>query len=230
MPQWLNDPVSTLTHGIGAVAFAALGVELIVRGRGSRGRIAALGVFAASAVVLLSASAAFHASPDGSAARIVLQRIDHAAIFVLIAGTFTPIHAIRFRGLARWGAIAGIWALAAVGIALKTVFFGDVPDWLGVVLYLAMGWLGLGAMIGTWRMWGPRAATLMIAAGLAYTAGAVVELLGWPTLIEGVVGPHEVFHVFVLLGLGLFWLDIRGIAPAQKVEREAVLARAASTT
>jgi predicted membrane channel-forming protein YqfA (hemolysin III family) len=67
----------------------------------------------------------------------------------------------------------------------------------------------------------------MIAAGLAYTAGAAVELLAWPTLIEGVVGPHEVFHVFVLLGLGLFWLDIRGIAPAQAVERETVLARAA---
>jgi channel protein (hemolysin III family) len=138
VPDWLNDPVSTLTHGIGAVAFAALGIELVVRGRGSRGRIAALFVFAASAVVLLSASAAFHASPDGSAARVVLQRIDHAAIFVLI-GTFTPIHAIRFRGVAQWGAIAGIWALAAVGIALKTVFFGDVPGWLGVVLYLAMG-------------------------------------------------------------------------------------------
>lgn len=215
----LNDPVSTLTHGLGAVVFALLGVELIMRGRGSRVRQAALVVFVASAVVLLASSAAFHAAPSGSGARMVLQRVDHAAIFVLIAGTFTPIHAIRFRGWARWGAITGIWILAAVGIALKMVFFRSVPEWLGVTLYLAMGWMGLGAMIATWRMWGRRAAMLMVAAGMAYTMGAVVELVGWPTVVKGLVGPHEVFHVFVLLGLGLFWLDIRGIAGGG--EREA---------
>jgi channel protein (hemolysin III family) len=223
----LNDPVSTLTHGVGAVVFAALGIEMVARGRGSPWRQVGLAVFAASAVVLLAASAAFHVAPDGSAARTVLQRVDHGAIFVLIAGTFTPIHAIRFRGRARWGMIAGIWVIAAVGIALKTAFFSSVPEWLGVLLYVGMGWLGVGAMIATWRRWGARAAMLMIAAGLAYTVGAVVELMAWPTLVEGVVGPHEVFHVFVLAGLTLFWLDIRGIAQVREEHGEMGMARAA---
>ncbi len=223
----LNDPVSTLTHGVGAVVFALLGIEMIARGRGSRWRQAGLGVFVASAVALLMASAAFHAAPEGTGARSMLQRVDHAAIFALIAGTFTPIHAIRFNGWARWGAIPGIWVLAAAGIALKTVFFSSVPEWLGVALYLAMGWLGLGAIVATWRMWGARAATLMVAAGLTYTAGAVVELVAWPTLIPGLVGPHEVFHVLVLAGLALFWLDIRAIARVREPREELRLARAA---
>jgi channel protein (hemolysin III family) len=223
----LNDPVSTLTHGIGALVFAVLGIEMVGRARGSRWRQVGLAVFVGSAVLLLAASAAFHASPDGTPARAVLQRIDHAAIFALIAGTFTPIHAIRFKGWARWGAIGGIWALAGAGIALKTLFFGSVPEWLGIVLYLTMGWLGLGAIVATWRRWGIRAATLMVAAGLTYTLGAVVELLTWPTLVTGVVGPHEVFHVLVLAGLTLFWIDIRGIALVAEPDADVRLARAA---
>lgn len=212
----MTDPVSTLTHGLGAVVFALLALELLWCGRGSAGRVAALAVFAGSAVLLLAASAAFHAAPTGSTVRTVLQRVDHAAIFVLIAGTATPIHAIRFRGLMRWGMIALLWAVAAAGIAVKMVYFDRVPEWLGVTLYLAMGWMGLGAMIGTWRAWGLRAALWMVAAGLAYTAGAVVEITGWPRLSAG-WGPHEVFHVFVLLGLALFWVDVRGIAGLDRV-------------
>lgn len=207
----MTDPVSTLTHGIGAAVFGLLAAELVWRGRGNAGRVAALAIFAGSAVLLLAASAAFHAAPAGSAVRTALQRVDHALIFVLIAGTFTPIHAIRFRGLMRWGVIGLIWTLAAAGIAVKTVYFESVPEWLGVTLYLAMGWMGLGAMIGTWRAWGLRAALWMVGAGLAYTAGAVIEMADWPRLGAG-WGPHEVFHVFVLVGLGLFWIEIRGIA------------------
>lgn len=207
----LTDPVSAWTHGLAAVAYAVLAVELLWRGRGSAGRVAALAIFAGSAVLLLAASAAFHAAPAGSAVRTILQRVDHAAIFVLIAGTATPIHGIRFRGVMRWGMIALLWTVAAAGIAVKMVYFERVPEWLGVLLYLAMGWMGIAAMIGTWRAWGPRAALWMVAAGLAYTAGAAVELAGWPTLGPG-WGPHEVFHVFVLLGLGLFWMEARGIA------------------
>ncbi|MCC7387811.1 MAG: hemolysin III family protein [Phycisphaerales bacterium] len=207
----LTDPVSTITHATGAIVFALLSIDLLRRGRGHPGRLAALAIFAGSSVLLLAASTAFHAAPAGSTTRSVLQRVDHAAIFILIAGTFTAIHAIRFRGLMRWGLIALIWTLAAAGIAIKTVFFTLVPEWLGVSLYLAMGWMGLAAMIGTWRTWGPRAALLMLAAGLAYTAGALVEMTNWPTLTPA-WGPHEVFHLFVLLGLSLFWLDIRAIA------------------
>ncbi|MFG0242007.1 MAG: hemolysin III family protein [Phycisphaerales bacterium JB054] len=207
----LTDPISTLTHGIGALVFALLSIDLLHRGRGNTGRLVALAIFAGSAVLLLAASAAFHAAPAGSTPRTLLQRIDHAAIFILIAGTFTAIHAIRFRGLMRWPPIALIWTLAAVGIAIKMVFFQHVPEWLGVTLYLVMGWMGLAAMIITWRTWGPRAALLMLAAGLAYTAGAVLEITAWPTLAPG-FGPHEVFHLFVLAGLTLFWIDIRAIA------------------
>lgn len=134
-----------------------------------------------------------------------MQRLDHAAIFVLIAGTFTPIHAIRFRGVRRWGMLALVWMLAAAGVTLKSIYFDRVPQMLGLGMYIGMGWIGLASMILLARRFGARMAAPLALGGLVYTAGAVVDGVGAPVLIPGVFGSHELFHVAVLAGLSLHW-------------------------
>lgn len=208
----ITDPVAALSHAVGAIAFAIFTAPLLRRGRGSTIRLVALAVFAATALLLLAASTAFHAAPMGSATRAVLQRVDHGAIFLLIAGTFTGIHAILFTGLMRWGVLGFVWLGAIVGVIVKLIFFKTMPESLGVSLYLAFGWFGALTMIAIWRLHGGRHIVQVVAAGLAYTVGAIFELTGWPTLVPGVIGPHDAFHIAVIVGLGLFWMFIYQIA------------------
>jgi channel protein (hemolysin III family) len=208
----LNDPVATITHAVAAIAFLLFSIPLVRRGRGSPARVVSLVVFAATAVLLLSASAAFHAVPSGTTGRAVLQRVDHAAIFLLIAGTFTGIHGVLFTGPLRWGVLVFVWIGAVAGVVLKTIFFETVPEALGISLYLAMGWIGALTMIAVWRLHGGRHTVQLITAGMAYTIGAVFEFTGWPTLVPGVIGPHDAFHIAVIVGLGVFWMFIYQIA------------------
>lgn len=199
---WVNDPVSGVTHLLGAVVVAAVTPRLLGKTRGWH-RFS-LAVFSFSAIALLCASAMFHWSSAG-ATRHMLQRLDHAAIFVLIAGTFTPVHTILFKGFPRWGMLWLIWTIGLVGIALKLVFFEHVPAWLGIASYVAMGWLGLFAMVGLGRRYSVRFMAPLLYGGLLYTAGAMVELANWPELWPRVIRPHEIFHVAVLAGLGCHW-------------------------
>jgi channel protein (hemolysin III family) len=167
-------------------------------------------------VFVLSMSSVYHLLEPGSSARAVLRRLDHAAIFTLIAGTFTPIHAIVFDGIWRWGMLLFIWGAAVTGITLKTVFFHSVPPWLSVALYVGLGWVGLVSAIRLLRSFGYRFVAPLVYGGLAYTAGAatlgILSLLGGPMLVPGVVGRHEIFHLAVLAGVAFHWQFVYRIA------------------
>jgi channel protein (hemolysin III family) len=206
-----SDPVSSLTHLAGAVAFAILGAFLIARGRGAA-QLIALTVFALSCVLLLSLSGVYHLLSPGTAARGVLMRLDHAAIFVLIAGSFTPVHVILLRDLWHWHLLAWIWVAAIAGLVLKTVYFDATPQWLGLLMYLGLGWVGLVSTVALARRFGVRFVLPLVWGALAYTIGALVDFAGWPALVPGVVGPHEVFHLAVLAGISFHWAFIRGSA------------------
>jgi len=208
----LADPASSLTHLVGAVVFALLAIPMLRKARGCPVCRVSIGVFVGSAVLLLSASGIFHALPSHSAIRNIFQRLDHAAIFVLIAGTMTPIHAILFRGPMRWGILIPIWVFALLGIIFKTMFFSTTPEWLGISIYLLMGWSGSLSMVAVWRRFGLRFVSPLILGGLAYTVGALSEFTGEPTLIPGIIGSHEVFHLAVLVGLGTMWWFVYRIA------------------
>jgi channel protein (hemolysin III family) len=200
-----SDPVSSLTHLLGAFAFACLTPLLLFKGRGDPGRVASLGVFAFATVSLFSLSGTYHLLSPGTAGRAVLQRLDHGAIFVMIAGTFTPVHCILFRGVWRWVPLLLLWSLAAAGVTFKSMYFDDTPEWLGLLFYLSMGALGGVSGVELWRRHGARFLRPLLLGGLAYTAGAVFEFLRWPVAVAGVFGPHELFHVFVLIGAALHW-------------------------
>ena len=207
-----SEPVSSLTHLAGAVVFAILGAFLIARGRGDARRVMSLVVFAFSCVLLLSFSGVYHLLSPGTPARSVLMRLDHAAIFVLIAGSFTPVHVILLRDLWHWHLLAWIWLAAIAGLVLKTVYFEVTPEWLGLLMYLGLGWLGVISTVALARRSGVRFVLPLVWGALAYTIGAVAEFLGWPVLIPGIVGPHEVFHLAVLAGISFHWAFILGIA------------------
>lgn len=207
-----GDPLSALTHLAGAAVFAPLGVTLIQQGRGKLLRTMSLVVFVFSGVLLLSVSGTYHLSAQNSEFRDVLRRLDHAAIFVLIAGSFTPVHAILFRGPWRWGMLAGIWALALAGLTLKTVYFTAIPEGFGLALYLGFGWLGAASWVAIVRRFGFRFARPVLWGGLAYTLGALTDFLRWPVPIPGLVGAHELFHLAVLAGLSFHWMFIRSFA------------------
>jgi channel protein (hemolysin III family) len=203
-----SDPVSSLSHLTAAAVFAILGPFLIARGSGGALRVISLAVFAFSCVLLLSLSGVYHLLTPETAARGVLLRLDHAAIFLLIAGSFTPVHAILLRDRWHWHLLAWIWGAAIVGLTLKTVYFDSVPQWLG--------WLGVISTIALARRFGVRFVLPLVWGALAYTFGAVAEFLGWPVLVAGVVGPHEIFHLAVVAGISFHWAFIRGIATGER--------------
>ena len=217
-----SDPFSSLTHLAAAVVFLILGIVLLQRGRGDRTRVISLCVFTFSCVLLLSLSGVYHLLEPDTPGREVLKRLDHAAIFVLIAGSFTPVHVILFRGGWRWGMLAGIWGAALAGLVLKTVFFSTMPEWLGLLMYLGLGWMGVLSALHLARRYGLRFIQPLLWGALAYTAGALIEFLRWPVLLAGIVGPHEIFHLAVLAGISCHWafiLDIASGGPISAVGR-----------
>ena len=201
----LHDPFSALSHLLGAATFVVLGAMLLRRGRGDAARLAFLGVYAAACVGLLLASGLYHMTGPAGAWHAFMLRLDHGAIFVLIAGTFTPIHGLLFRGPLRWGPLVLIWSAAAAGVVLKTAFFDSVAQWVGLSLYLALGWLGAVSGGLLWRRHGFAFVRPLLLGGLAYSAGAAVDFAGAPILLPGVVHAHELFHVAVLGGAALHW-------------------------
>jgi channel protein (hemolysin III family) len=207
-----SDPVSSLTHLAGAVVFAILGGFLIYRGRGDRRQVASLAVFVVSCVLLLSLSGVYHLLTHETVARGVLMRLDHAAIFVLIAGSFTPVHMILLHDRWHRHLLPLIWLAAITGLTLKSVYFDAMPEWLGLLMYLGLGWLGVISASALAQRYGLRAIRPLVWGGLAYTVGAVADHFQWPVLVPGVVGPHEVFHFAVLAGIAFHWSFIYRIA------------------
>ena len=208
----INDPVSSLTHLVGAIAFAWLGVSLVREAEGDVVRRIAVVTFVFSCALMLLVSGLYHMSAQGGMARYVMQRVDHAAIFILIAATFTPLHAILLRGRGRWGVLAGVWALALAGLALKTMYFNSMPEWVGLTLYLAFGWLGIASVVTIGQRFGPAFVRPLLCGAAAYTAGAFADFANWPAPISPMIGSHEVFHVAVLAGIGFHWNFVRAVA------------------
>ena len=222
-----SEPFSSISHLIvGTTLFTAAAPFLFYTARGSKARHFWLGLFVVSSLFLLSMSGVYHLLGPGSFAREeVLRRLDHAAIFVLIAGTFSAAHGILFTGLWRWGFITLLWLGVAAAITLKTIFFHSMSDILGLALYLAFGWLGLISGIKLWRRFGYGFIRPVLWGGVAYSLGAVAEFAGAPEIMPGVIGPHEFFHVAVLVGLACHWYflwEIASRARHTEVKLEAV--------
>jgi channel protein (hemolysin III family) len=207
-----TDPVSSLTHLIAAGVFFVLGVYRLTRTGAGALTVIALGVYVFAVVFALSMSGVFHLLDQASTARMVLRRLDHAGIFFLIAATYTPVHVIQFRGFMRFGVLGIVWAIAIAAIVFKSIFFDSIPEWVSLLMYLGLGWAGLVSAAALWRRFGWRPLRPVVWGAAAYTAGALLEFSGYPVVVPGVLGPHELFHLFVLAGVSLHWVYVWRIA------------------
>jgi hemolysin III len=161
-------------------------------------RIAAMAVFAASVSVMFGASALYHRGNWGCAWHSRLQRVDHVMIFVLIAGTATPVFLIAAHGVVRVAGLATIWALALTAAAIHMAWM-NAPELLVGGTFVGLGWLAGLALPAVWLHSGAPAGALMLAGGVLYTAGALSYHRRWPNPSPRVFGYHEVFHVYVCL-------------------------------
>jgi hemolysin III len=204
MLQKLRDPVSSLTHLAGAILAIPLTIVLIAEAvrHASARHIVAFAVFGASLFLLYTASAIYHMPRFSEKAIRVLRRIDHMMIFVLIAGTYTPVCLLPLQGVWGWTLFGLVWGLAAAGIVLKAVWM-QAPRWLSTAIYVCMGWLVLIAFYPLVQTISTTAVMLLAGGGLVYTAGAVMYAVKWPPLRWRHFGFHELFHVFVLGGSSL---------------------------
>ncbi len=197
--QKFREPVSGLTHLFAAVA-AVLGLGLLLwLGRTDLPKAVALLVFGLSVIFLFSASAAYHLVKAAPEVILRLRKLDHAAIYVLIAGSYTPICLYFFTGFWRWGLLGIIWAMALVGVIVK-LFIIRAPRWLTAGIYLLMGWLSALAVQEMLRSMPPAALSWLVAGGLFYTVGALIYITKKLDFYPGVFGFHEVWHIFVILG------------------------------
>jgi channel protein (hemolysin III family) len=201
------QPVSSLTHLVAGIVTLGSGYFLIRKGMGNKLRVASLVVFMCGIVFVFLMSGIYHALEPGLG-REVFRRLDYAAIFTMIAGTATPIHVILFRGIWRWGMLLYLWAVAITGLLLTVILLDQIPEWLTLLVFLSMGSSALLAMVQAWRMYGFQSIAFAFYGGIAYSLGAVIDFTRTFNILPGFIGPHEIFHVFVIIGAVFHWLLI----------------------
>ena len=211
MLKKLREPVNSLTHWGGAI-LALIGlIVLLIIGWDTPAKIISLAVYGVSLIFLFSASATYHMVQVKDKALEIFRKVDHAAIYVLIAGTYTPFCINAFDGFWKWGMLSIIWSLAIIGIVVK-IFYIRAPRWLNAGIYILMGWLSVtaaGEMLSALPAW---VLTWMIIGGVIYTLGAIVYMTKIFNFKPGVFGFHEVWHIFVLLAAAAHFVAVLGIA------------------
>jgi hemolysin III len=211
MLKKLREPVNSLTHWAAAI-LALIGlIALLIVGWETPAKIISLLVYGLSLIFLFSASATYHMVKVKQKALEIFRKIDHAAIYFLIAGTYTPFCVNAFSGFWQWGLLSIIWSLATIGIVVK-VFTIRAPRWLNAGIYLVMGWLciaAIGQMLAVLPVW---VLSWLIAGGVIYTLGAIVYMTRIFNFIPGVFGFHEVWHIFVMLAAAAHFVAVLGVA------------------
>jgi hemolysin III len=192
-------------HGVAFVAALAVGALLVVFSRESR--VLPATVFAVSAAVMLGTSTLYHRITWSPSKRLWMRRADHAGIFLLIAGTYTPVALISLSGDWRTTVLAVVWS-GALAAAICKFCWVAAPKWLSALLGVALGWVGVVVLPRFVHHEGIAPVVLLAAGGLAYTAGAVVYAMKRPDPLPRVFGYHEVFHALTILALACQYVAI----------------------
>ena len=211
----LRDPISGLTHLLGAILSIVALILLVYYSvkHATVWHIVAFSIFGASLILLYTASSLYHLLPLSEKGVAILRKIDHMMIFVLIAGTYTPICLVALRGPWGWSLLSIIWLIAIAGIILKGFWF-NIPRWLSTLIYALMGWLAVTVLYPLIKTIPLGGFIWLIVGGLLYTIGAVIYGLKWPNITSKFLGFHEIFHIFVMMGsFSHFMLMFRYILP-----------------
>ena len=183
-----------------------LGALLVVGARDGIERVSAL-VFAASVAAMLGVSALYHRVVWAPAPRRWMRRLDHAAIFLLIAGTYTPFGLVALSGAWRVVVLAIVWSGALAAIVLKVAWI-DAPRWVAALVAVCLGWVGVVAVPEIHGSVGFSPLVLIAVGGLLYTAGAVIYALRRPDPLPSVFGYHELFHALVVAAAGFQYVAV----------------------
>lgn len=199
----MQNPLRGLLHGVGALGAAAGLVILLARARPDT--LAAVAVFGAALVAMFTVSALYHSVPWSSRWKQRMQRIDHSLIFMVVAGTFTPVAVATLDGARLAIGLGLVWGIALVGVTLK-LLLAHPRTWLSVTLQMVMGFSVALWLPFVLRSFGWGAVALLLGGGAAYVLGTIVFASRRPRLSPRLFGYHELFHVLVMVGAGLhFW-------------------------
>ena len=205
-------PWSAITHGAGALLALIGTIFLLMRSFGDWPRFFPFAVYGISMIGLYTASTLYHSINTSVRGRLALRKYDHCSIYLLIAGSYTPVCLIALKGTLGITLAAVIWALAAAGIVLSIAWI-DCPRWLTSGVYLFMGWLALFAIQPLSRAFPAEGMLALVLGGVLYSIGGVLYALKWPGRNNPRFGCHEIFHVFIVLGsICHFWLMYQVVA------------------
>jgi hemolysin III len=202
----ITDPVSSLSHYLGALGILFAAGRLVPRVRGSTPRTLAVALYLVGVVGMFLASGTYHLLGNENPAREVFRHLDHAMIWVCITGTIAGIQVVARVGTRT--TIGAVLAMGVVGLAVEQVALRGLPAWVSPVLYVAMGWVGLHPVVRLTREHGLRYSVPVLIAGLFSTLGAILDALEWPMIYPGVVEGHEVMHFMIAIGMGFFFLAV----------------------
>jgi hemolysin III len=213
MVHRLREPFSGLSHLVGALLSVA-GLSLLVTYaalEASAWHVVSFSIYGSSMIMLYTSSALYHLLPISDRAKRKLRVLDHIMIFMLIAGTYTPICLVPLRGVWGWSLFGAVWGTALAGILMR-VFWMDAPRWLYTSIYVAMGWMALAAIYPIIKGIPLGGLIWLAAGGLFYSVGAVIYGLKRPDPLPGKFGFHEIWHLFVLAGSFChFWMMFKYI-------------------
>ena len=199
----LKDPGSAITHGIAFLLAAVGAAPLLIRSSewSDHIHIVALGVFILTMMLLYAASTLYHSVDSTAKVNRRLKKLDHMMIFVLIAGSYTPICTIVLGNTLGYGLLSVIWIIAILGIVFK-MFWVTCPKWVSSVMYIAMGWLCIVAIAPIIHSLSKTSFGWLLAGGIIYTVGGVIYALKIPWFENHWknFGLHEIFHLFVMGG------------------------------
>lgn len=198
----MREPINGLTHLFGAIlSFVGL-LAMVIKASttaDSTLTIVSVIIFGISMTLLYAASATYHLVVAKAHVIAFLRRLDHSMIFVLIAGTYTPLCLISLSGMTGWVLFTIISAIAVAGVSFKLIWF-HAPRWLSTALYIAMGWIVVFFSSSLAPVLGTNGMALLIIGGLIYTVGAFIYWLKPKFMEFKHFGFHEIFHIFILLG------------------------------
>ena len=197
----IRDPISTITHFIGAVLSGVAIFFLLYKGAilNSVIHTTTYLIFGISLFLLYCASTVYHAIDKSEKIIKIFKKIDHMMIFVLIAGTYTPVCILALNGQIGYIMFGVIWGVAIFGIFLKAKF-NNIPRWISSGLYILMGWLCIFAIYPLFTKLPLNGFIWLVAGGVIYTIGGIIYATKWPKINNKWFGFHEIFHLFVMGG------------------------------
>ena len=203
----MQNPIRGFLHGGAAVATLVGLVLLIVRAWGSAAAITGALIFGLALLVMYIVSSLYHSVPWGDDWKARLQRIDHSMIYLVVAGTFTPIAIAALDGIVLALSLGLLWGIAITGVFLKSLL-PSVKTWLSITLQMAMGWIAIAWIPRIVDELGGGAVVLILLGGLCYMVGVVIFLTKWPKLLPRSFSYHELFHVLVITASVLHFMAI----------------------